>query len=260
MAEDEPRYLSVAQLKELKDLARESSERAQHTLEQFGPLLKKAGFISLREARMDSRIPGFPRISHHAPQLGEFVALVIDMRDSTKHLRQAITGTYSLVERVYLETSILLPVCARVIEMKSGSTTEFTGDGLIALFNIDNAEDSDTTLRASYKAAKSAIDAVTLIVNPQIVGLALPALQIGIGLALSRAIVSSVGDPQGILQDNAFGECVFFASKLAKWGRNEIYGDVAYQARYPKKDHGPLKFRRYTHGEITGFLLGLEAG
>src|SRR5580658_6215222 len=68
-----------------------------------------AGII--KRERVPSRIPGHSTVESGNECVGTFIALVADIRESSKHLRQAI-GTpakVSQLQRLYYETSALLP-------------------------------------------------------------------------------------------------------------------------------------------------------
>ena len=119
-------FLNAQQEDELLTLALDVSTRVRSVLAELGGELRKAT-ASLKEAA--SGIPGHPELSYTKPTTGEFIALAIDMRDSTRHLRIARRGKYSLTERVYAETNVLLPLCARAITMLGVSVIEYTGDG-----------------------------------------------------------------------------------------------------------------------------------
>lgn len=248
-------YLSAAQVESLRSLAFDCAKRAEKVLAELGPHLRKAAHLFLEEASTEipSRIPQHATVSYDRPVIGDFAAVITDIRDSTKHLRTAISGTFSQVERLYFETSVALPVVAKVTELFNGSTTEYLGDGTLSLFEINENSPMEGCKKA-YRASKSTLEVLDEVINPVLLERKLPALRMGIGIGRSRAIVSAVGLSDA-LQPNAFGECVFFAAKLSKWGSNEIYADSIFRRSFKKAEGGLLQFRRRTREEIDGFLI-----
>ena len=75
-----------------------------------------------------SKIPGHPIVQEKDTVIDEFIALVADMRDSSKHLMNEIsqkTSSVTRLERVYYETSALLPAIAQTIKFKNVNVTEY---------------------------------------------------------------------------------------------------------------------------------------
>lgn len=248
-------YLTSDQVDALRALASDCAERAEAVLSELGPRLRKAAHLFQETASkaIPSRIPEHPTVSYERPVIGDFVAVMTDIRDSTQHLRVAIKDTYSLVERVYFETNIALPIFAKITEFFDGSATEYLGDGTLSLFAV-NEDKPDEGCKRAYRASYSALEALTSVINPQVEARKLPALKIGVGIGRSRALVSAVGLPEA-LQPNAFGECVFFASKLSKWGENEIYADETFRSTFKATEGGKLSFRSHKAGDIGGYLI-----
>lgn len=94
----------------------------------------------------ESLMPGLPPIYEGQTIIGEFIALVADMRDSTNHLLQAISpkkADISDLQRVFYETSALLPSLAKVVSFHDGKTTEYLGDGILAFFLVDEEDKTD---------------------------------------------------------------------------------------------------------------------
>jgi class 3 adenylate cyclase len=209
--------------------------------------------LAKRES-VPSRIPGRKEVEAGKEQVGMYVALVADMRESGKHLMAAIADSKaSELERVFYETSALLPALERTIQYKMGAVTEYLGDGLLALFEVDEA-DTETTVRASYAAAKNCIGDTRDIVNQALKDrYNLPPVNIGIGMAISRAVVSLVGI-EGNSHAKAIGRCVYFATKLAD-GKNEIIVDKRMEAAWPTSKGGRLRFEQRSRRGVDGFLI-----
>ena len=199
---------------------------------------------------MQTEIPGFHKIEVGFPSRGNFVAMAADMRDSTDHLLQLRAGSRVMqLQRIFYETSALLPCLAEVVKLHSGKVTEYLGDGVLALFYAtDDKEATEETIREAYRASKDCLDALYRVVNPIISQrYLLPSLEMGIGLALSQAIVTTVGLPQHE-QPKVFGNCVFHATKLAK-SHGDVYCDEAMNIAWPMEKNGGLKFIK---GKIRG--------
>lgn len=78
-----------------------------------------------------SKIPGHSIVQEDETVIAEFIALVADMRDSSKHLLNAISKKItdiSELQRVYYETSALLPALAQTIKFEEGCVTEYLGE------------------------------------------------------------------------------------------------------------------------------------
>ncbi len=209
---------------------------------------------------VSSEIPGHPWVSSDETIISEFVAFVADMRDSTKHLMNAISGKTSDVsqlQRVFYETSALLPALAKTVEFEGGQVTEYLGDGVLAFFLVDETNKKE----AMYKARLAALDTIgdmRNILNETLYErYSLPPLDLGVGLAMSKAIVSLIGLPS-YPQPKAFGECVFRATKMSS-GRNEVVIDERMWECWPTSKNGQLRFQRKVFGDgdkkVSGYLM-----
>ena len=81
----------------------------------------------------------------------------------------------------------------------------------------------------------------------------LPPVQIGIGLSVSKAIITLTGHGN-FVKPTAFGICVFNASKLSK-GFDEVMIDAALERKWPTAPDGTLRFIRRQMGDIDGYLM-----
>jgi hypothetical protein len=210
----------------------------------------------VKRERVLSRIPGHSTVESGNERVGTFIALVADIRDSSKHLRQAIgkPAKVSLLQRVYYETSALLPALERTIQHEGGSVTEYLGDGVLALFAVDD-KDRAPTVYAAYHAAENCLLGTSAIVNDALSKrYELPPLQLGIGMALGKAVVSLMG-----IENNshakAFGQCVWDATNLAD-GKNEIKADEFLHCAWPTQKGGLLGFRKKKgRGDVDGYVI-----
>ena len=180
------------------------------------------------------------------------------MRDSKIHLRQAISARIaraSMMERVFYEVSALLPAMGRIVNEYKGAVTEYLGDGLLALFQFPKTiPERDEVVRRVYRAARSSMDALNEVVNPILnTRYGLPALQIGIGLAHSDAIISHFGLAPNT-QIKVIGECIYFASQCSK-GRNEIIVHERLEQLWPTAKDGKLRFTKKQFTDFNGYIV-----
>jgi len=241
---------------EIKELIELSLDKAENIWDNIKPLLEEAEKRALfaANAAVDTLIPGYPSIKEGEPHLDRFLAMALDMRDSSKHLMCHIAGAkVTMLQRIFYETSALLPVAARLVGYESGAVTEFLGDGLLAVFRVDD-EDKTKTIYAAHRAAKGCMRAVECYVNSALDRrYSLPPLKIGIGLSISQAVVTLVGDPEAP-HPKAFGQCVFHATKLSN-GVNEICVDEALKMAWPTAKGGKLSFESRHYGNVKGYML-----
>lgn len=208
----------------------------------------------------ESLMPGLPPIYEGQTVIGEFIALVADMRDSTNHLLQTISPKHADVsdlQRVFYETSALLPSLAKVVSFQNGKTTEYLGDGVLSFFLVDENKKTDA-MYAARRAAIDIIEELRPILNRIIFNrYRLPEIDLGVGMGISKAIVSLVGLPKE-RQVKAFGECVFRATKLSS-GRNEICVDKNLYAQWPSSKNGTVRFRSKLFGTgekaVSGYII-----
>lgn len=184
-----------------------------------------------------SRIPGTPVVSSDENKVEEFIALVADMRNSTQHLMTRNThGSVSELQRVYYETSALLPALDFAISINEGSVTEYLGDGVLALFRVDSDDISTSTKNAKW-AATDCLETVLPMVNKELfLRYELPELKMGVGMAFSKALVTTMG-LSGSLHAKAFGKCIYRATKLSN-GTNLILVDEQLKAKWPVSQTG----------------------
>lgn len=183
---------------------------------------------------------------------------MLDLRDSTQHLRQAI-GKYSsdvsMIQRVFYEVSALLPAMAKIVDEYKGAVTEYLGDGLLALFQLPKLRNEQGPILTNVMlAAKTCLEALHQVVNPILnKRYRLPDLEIGIGLASSEAIISHFGlSPD--TQVKVIGECIYFASQCSK-GRNEIIVHEGFEAIWPTSKGGMLAFRLKPFRDFKGYIV-----
>jgi class 3 adenylate cyclase len=239
----------------IQSLVYESLDEAETIWEQVGPKILKKAMDRMFESAEVSQIPGYPIVEPGKPRVDTFIAMVVDMRGSTEHLLCDISAKkakVTMLQRVFYETSALLPAMAKVIMLEGGGVTEYLGDGVLGLFRVP--DDSSKVLYAVNRASMNCIQTVNEIINPILeTRYALPPLVIGVGLAMSKAVVTLVGSNE-FRQPKAFGECIFRATKLSH-GYNEVHTDVVIRNKYPSSKDGILRFLPRKIKDLDGYLL-----
>lgn len=210
---------------------------------------KKAAGVGATPDYVTSYIPGHPVVATATPTVSSFIAWMLDLRESTKHMTERIGPPARATElhRIYLETTALLPATASIVDDRGGNVTEFQGDGVLALFPVPDdlspSKERDDAVYAAFNAAEDALACVATVINVALrERYALPPIHVGVGLALSRALVTTVG-LEAHQQAAAFGQGVWRASKLSK-GYGTIEVDECLHMAWPKAKGGPLRFQR----------------
>jgi class 3 adenylate cyclase len=201
----------------------------------------------VQDNALESDIPGHKLVDK--AKITELIALVCDIRKSTQRLSTTLAYTkVNGIQRVFYETSALLPSLEVVIDHFNGAVTEYLGDGILGFFPYLNTDD----LYNSYYASIGCMEIVRPIVNKEISDrYNLPPLDIGIGMACGPAMVRKVAQKHV----KAFGRCVWTASKLSS-ETNMILVDDQLKAKWPSSKGGRISFRRIerVRGEV-GYKL-----
>lgn len=247
----------------LRSLVQQALTKAEETWKRQGTKLEKTAAFRdvIREDAIvvPSQIPGHPVVSSERPAVGWFVAFVVDLRDSSKHLAQR-AGNVTELQRLYYETTALLTAAGALVLSEAGSVTEYLGDGLLALFECGDVnadpKGQEQAIYAASRAANRTLASMATVVNPLLASrYKLPKIDIGIGMALSKALVTVVG-VDGSYQAKAFGQCVWRASKLSD-GRNEIKVDDWMQRAWPQSEGGRVRFIKTTSKKELDFEIYL---
>lgn len=248
--------LTSNDVSEIKAIINRSLDRSE---EMWTATLGKMAFAQRIDEETETNIPGHPYLKDNEYKSDDFIAMMVDMRDSTKHLRQAISAKIAKVsqmQRVFYEVSALLPAVAKVIREEDGAVTEYLGDGALALFQLPKDKSSrHAAIYSASRASQKCMHALHACINPILSErYGLPSIQIGIGLAYSDAIITKFGlRPE--TQVKVIGECVYFASNLSK-GRNEIYVHEWLENIWPSAEKGIISFRRKAKFmDVDGFLF-----
>lgn len=242
----------------IEEIINKELDRAEEIWKEVGEhfILEEAE-RRLSNKTIPSKIPGFPFLQNDQPQVANFIALVLDIRESTQHLTIAIspkTSDASQLERVLYETTAMYAAGYHIINEYKGAITEFLGDGFLSLFKVAD-EAKPTEVYSAYNAAAKCLSTTKEIVNKILEErYRLPPLKIGIGLAYSKAVVTIVG-VENNLHPKALGECVYRASKLS-FGNNEIHIDDCLKNLWPKVSNGPIRFVSPTRAlDFNGYRI-----
>jgi class 3 adenylate cyclase len=125
---------------------------------------------------------------------------------------------------------------ANIVDSHGGTATEFLGDGVLCLFEIDGT--IGNTLEAAMRAAKDIMSARREIINPAFMQFDLPLIDYGVGIDYGKTIVTRFG----FKEDNdlkAFGKCAYAVSRLCK-GVNEIKVSEKCKSAWPSAPNGGL--------------------
>lgn len=154
------------------------------------------------------------------------VALIIDIRDSTK--RAAQLGAY----KTYITIECFLPAMAKLVAFFGGSVVQFTGDGLFALFR----EGFQPFTRA-YWCAGYMMHTVDSIINSflkdiEAMKVKIPQLSCGVGLDIGGCFAVKTGSKKYAVI-TPYGDCINNAAKLSDGEKvikltNSFYKFVQY--------------------------------
>jgi adenylate cyclase len=100
---------------------------------------------------------------------------------------------------------------AKALRASNGHYSQFTGDGLMALYGL-NADDPATGARDALRGAREMLTRVDAL-NRQLAGELASPLRIGIGIHFSEAIVGKMGPPRSRII-SAIGDTVNTAARL----------------------------------------------
>ncbi|EGT73951.1 hypothetical protein [Haemophilus haemolyticus] len=255
--------LTENQKKEFQDIINKALNIADKFWKESGGELEKEAILSAHvmdginesvnysEESISTRIPNFDLISSNQSVNSELIAIVADMRDSTKHAKTR-TNIMNPLRRIFLETSALLPAMEKAISIKGGSVTEYLGDGVLGFFEFN-----EDNIYNSYNAARIIINEVRPMLNVTLnKRYCLPEneINIGVGLAKSKAIIYVAGIESK--HPKAFGSCVYDATKLSS-ERNIIGVSNELEAVWPRTKNGTLQFEKcnFANGNIKGYKI-----
>lgn len=234
--------MTEQQKNEILEIIVENLESADKRWGKIGGFFKNAQAreAALKGALVPTKFPGVAFVDSDVPLVQRFVAFMADMRGSTSHLRDA-AGMESGIQRLYYETSALLPALTKVVTNHDGTVTEYAGDGILGFHAVSDEPSSNDLLRM-VKAGEDCLTVTNDIVNPILAKIyGLPPLAIGVGIALGPVLLSVIG-VDGDLRPLGFGEAVFNASKLSK-GDNQVVIHESVRDAWPRTKGGTTSFK-----------------
>ena len=202
-----------------------------------------------------SKIPGHPWVTDGTPKVDEFIAMVIDMRGSTKSLKTICSASHIKdgFQRIYYETSALLPAISVVTSFEGGVVTEYLGDGALVLFQVDE-NDRKESIKSASRAARNCVNEMRELINKQLdERYKFPNMSLGAGLAIGKALVTLVGSLDN-LQPKAIGECIWEATKLSG-GVNKVHVSDNIYDLWPAGKGGKMQFHRTSMREVSCYRL-----
>lgn len=187
-----------------------------------------------KTSSLESEIPGYENKTMKFGQFENrpFVVLMTDIRNSTTLINQPNGMEYMF--QIYYAYAAMV---ANIIDRHSGTVTEFLGDGLLALFEIEQ-NNVGQSLMTSMGAAREIMEARTAILNPVLRQFHLPNIDYGIGIDYGPTIVTRFGF-KGDNDLKAFGTCAHNVSRLSK-GVNQIKVSQGAQQVWPVVPGGTL--------------------
>ncbi|MBF2025372.1 MAG: adenylate/guanylate cyclase domain-containing protein [Oscillatoriales cyanobacterium C42_A2020_001] len=117
---------------------------------------------------------------------------------------------------------------AQVINRHAGTINVYMGDGLMALFGVENPE------RAVERAVRAGVEMLTVVedLNPSLEMLYQRRLEIGIGIHYGGTVIGTIGDPKSPKM-TAIGDAVNLASRIEAanktLGTKLLISEEAYQ-------------------------------
>jgi class 3 adenylate cyclase len=177
------------------------------------------------------------------------------MRSSSEHLKSRRISSeieYGF-QRIYYETSALLPAITVTTSFGAGAVTEYLGDGALVLFSVDETDRAES-VRSAYRVANNCIHDMRTLINEQLrIRYNLPEIALGAGLALSKALVTLVGTGDN-LQPKAIGECIWEATKLSG-GMNHVHVSEQLMHLWPSSKGGKLQFHLGDFRGVKGYRV-----
>lgn len=214
-----------------------------------------AAMVRADESVKPSQIPGHPLVSDGSPKVDEFIAMVVDMRKSSERLKTKVSSPVIKhgFQRVYFETSALLPAISVVTSLKNGVVTEYLGDGALALFQVDK-DDREGAIREASRAARNCVGDMRDLINIELdKRYQLPPIDLGVGMSISKAMVTLVGALEN-QHPKAIGECVWEATKLSG-ETNVVMISETLRRQWPQSKGGKMQFMQRKVRGVDGYRL-----
>jgi len=214
---------------ELVKLVSDRLIRARKYLDESKAIRKSEDIL------VEAELPGYENKPLRFGQFEskEYVVMMTDIRKSTDIIN-GVNGTEDMFMIFYAYSALV----ANIVDKYKGTSTEFLGDGVLCLFDVDSGRDN--ALRNALNASRELFEARVGILNPALMVYSVPQISFGIGIDYGPTIVTRFGDKT----DNdlkAFGKCVYNVSRLCK-GENVALISEEAQAVWPSSAGGTLEF------------------
>jgi class 3 adenylate cyclase len=165
--------------------------------------------------------------------------LFVDLRRSTR--RAVEIGP----KKTYLTVHALLPTLAHLVSCAAGDVANFRGDGLFALFGLDEEGNNPKNLdcgqevKKAVRCGKAMLEAVDEVVNAILPQFDVPGdLNIGIGIDVGDVVITRVG-LAGVNEVTAYGNAVNHAAKFCGGNGAIIVSERAWHL-FPKGPNGRI--------------------
>jgi len=167
--------------------------------------------------------------------------LFVDLRESTK--RALKIGP----KKTYLTMHALLPALAFAVEQYGGYVVGFRGDGLFAIFGLnesgynENPFDQGKVIAQACSCGQWMIEAVAKVVNPALEERSCAGnLHIGIGVDSGTVVVTKIGFLYAD-EVTAYGDSVNAAAKISNASNNNVIVSEEVDRLFPTSKSGTVK-------------------
>ncbi len=155
-----------------------------------------------------------PSIDNLAIGSAKEVHAVVLFFDIVGFSRREPTDTRPDLERTLVTLNCVIPMMMHVIHDCGGYVEKNTGDGLMALFDVEDGH--DTSVVAALDAAITCFYVLREVVNPYLASIGHASVHSRIGIDKGRVLISRIGVPAGSAeQQRSFLTAVGITANLA---------------------------------------------
>lgn len=204
----------------------------------------KMRFDAMSEKLAKAMVKDLPRFRQFS--LGDGASawgaiLFVDLRNSTK--RAQTVGP----KKTYLTMHALLPALAYSVEEYGGYTVGFRGDGLFAIFGMNesgynpNGYDQGRVIADACSCGKFMIEAIEKVVNPALDERDCSGnLRIGVGVDSGTIVVTRIGFRYAD-EVTAYGDAVNSASKICSVSDSNVIVSEEVNRLFPSSKEGKVQ-------------------
>ncbi|WP_437804516.1 adenylate/guanylate cyclase domain-containing protein [Sorangium sp. So ce693] len=180
--------------------------------------------------------------------------LFVDMRGSTRRANEL--GA----EKTYITMHALLPALAHIVAEHGGYVVGFRGDGLFAVFGIDEHGNSSAGAGAVATACMAGcfmVEAVKYAVNPILGFFGIPGdVSVGVGVDAGEIVITRIG-LENMYEITAYGDAVNRAAKLCSKGGGEVIVSTSAEQKIPRVKGGRLRIGTHVvfDADLSGQLV-----